>query len=363
MTRLRRQLRIDWGIHTLRRVHPTVTPTRRSRPQFRQRAEMALGAALLLQALASAAHAAPVYSIQVTQSADLGVITSAATGDTVFRVDPSTGTVSTISGTATRTAGGTTRAVVTVSCAANAPGDCTKTVNIRLGPVGSATGRARNLTRLTFTMGTATLAGGPGAPGSGAFTIAAIGANASKTFFVGADMGIAGDDSGLPTGLAEADFFAWAAESPTIPTSGAVGRFQARIIRSIAIAKTSDLVFGRVSKPATGLGTVSIDAVTGVRTTSGAQGFDTPAPTRAAFSVTGEGGQTFSVSVPASFQMAGPQPMTVTLTSSAGAAPTLSSSLGSQGTFTFGVGGSTSVDSTTPPGAYAGSFLVTVAYN
>ena len=337
--------------------------TRLPKPRPVLRSATALGAALLLLALASGGVAAPVYTIQATQSADLGVVTSAIAGDTVFRVDPTSGAVTTISGTATRTAGGTTRAVVTVSCAATDPGDCTKNVNVRLGPVGSASGRARNLTRLTFTMGTATLAGGPGAPGSASFTIAPIGPNSSKTFFVGGDMGIAGDDSGLPTGLAESDFFAWAAESPTPPTGGAIGRFQARIIRSIAIAKTSDLVFGRISKPPTGLGTVTIDATTGLRTTAGAQGFDSPTPSRAAFSVTGEGGQTFTVTVPPSFQMTGPQPMTVTLTSSAGASPTLGGVLGSQGSLTFGVGGSAPVDSTTPPGDYSGSFTVTVAYN
>jgi len=334
-----------------------------SKPRLARLGAQALGAGLLLLGLAGAARATPVYTVQVTQSADLGVVTSAPSGDTVFRVDPGTGAVTIISGGAARVNGGSTRAVVTVSCAAMSPSDCTKNVNIRIGSVGSTIGRGRALTRLTFTMGTATLVTGPGPPGSGGFTITPIGPNASKTFFVGADFGIAGDDSGLPTGLAEADFFAWAAESPATPTSGAIGRFQAQILRSIAIAKTSDLVFGRVTRPATGLGTVTIDAVTGTRTTTGAVGLDSPTPTRAVFNVTGEGGQTFSVTVPPTVQMTGPQPMTVTLTSSAGAAPTLSGALGSQGSLTFGIGGQTSVDATTPPGDYSGSFTVTVAYN
>ena len=248
------------------------------RSRRRRPAAQALGAALVLAAVASAAHAAPVYTVQVTQNADLGTVTSGLTGDTAFRVDPTTGAVTTVSGTATRASSASTRAMVTISCAATVVGDCTKTVNVRLGVVGSPTGRARTLTRMTFIMGTGQLAGGPGPPGSTSFTLAAIGPNSSKTFFVGADMGIAGDDSGLPTGLAESDFFAWAAETPATPTTGAIGRFTANIIRSIAIAKTSDLVFGRVSKPATGAGTVTIDPTSGLRTTVGAQGPGSPTP-------------------------------------------------------------------------------------
>ncbi len=322
-----------------------------------------LGGGLFLLSLSGAAEAAPVYSVQITQSVDLGTVTSAATGNTVFRIDPTSGAVTTISGTATRASAGATRAMVTVSCAASLAGDCTQNVNIRLGSAGSPIGRARALTRITFTMGTAQLTGGPGPPGSGAFTIAAIGPNSSKTFFMGADMGVAGDDSGLPTGLAEADFFAFAAESPATPTSGAIGPFRATVIRSIAIAKTSDLVFGRVVKPLAGAGSVTIDAITGARTFSGAQGLDTPVPTRAAFSVTGEGGQTFSVTVPATFDMTGPQTMTVTTSSSVAGTAMLSSTLGSAGSFTIGVGGSAPINASTLNGDYSGSFVVTVAYN
>lgn len=321
-------------------------------------------AALLALGFALSAQAAPVYTVTVTTNVDLGVITSGATGDTVFRVDSGTAAVTTISGTGTRASSSPARAMVTIHCAASVAGDCTKTVNVKIGPVGSPTGRARTLTHVLFTLGTAVLAGSPGNPSSPNFTIAAIGPNASKTFFVGADIGIAGDDSGLPTGAAESDFFAFAAESPATPTSGDVGRFQATVIRGLAISKTSDLVFGTVAKPSVGSGSVVIDPATGTRTTTGAAvGMASPTPTRAAFSVTGEGGQAFSVTVPATFQMSGPQAMTVTTTNSAGASPVLSGALGSQGTFSFGVGGSAPIDASTPSGDYTGSFTVTVAYN
>ena len=319
--------------------------------------------AVTLAAVAGAARATPNYTVQVTTSADLGRVTSAASGDTIFRVDPTTGAVTiTNAGGAVRATNGSTRAMVTIGCT-GATGDCSKNINVQLTSAGGPLGRARALTRLTFTMGTAVLAGGPGLPGSGAFTIGPIGLNASKTFFVGADFGIAGDDSGLSTGPAEADFSVFTAEAPASPTSGPNGRFLATVLRQLSISKTQDLVFGVVSTPTAGNGTVTIDPASGVRTTVGAVGFGTPTPTQATFAVTGEGGQAFSVTIPATFQMTGPQAMTVTTSNSAGATPLLSGALGSQGNFNFGVGGQIAVNSTTPIGSYTGNFTVTVAYN
>jgi len=348
----------------VRRTRSVVTMTRLIRSAGFWRGVAALGAALFFQGLTGAAHAASVYTVQVTQNADLGTITAPASGDTVFRADPTTGAVTTVSGTATRASSGPARAMVTISCAASAPGDCTNTVNIHIQPAGSGFGRARTLSRITFIMGSAQLSGGPGLPGTGSFTLAAIGPNASKTFFVGADFTIAADDSGLPTGLAQADFSVFAAESPGTPTVGATGHFQANILRSIAISKASDLIFGRVIKPLAGTGTVTIDPTSGARTVdAGVQGLDSPIPGRASFNVTGEGGQTFSVSVPATFQMTGPAPITVTTSSSVGATATLSSSLGSAGALLIGVGGSAPISASTINGDYSGSFIVTVAYN
>ena len=323
-----------------------------------------LAASLLSMCGAMTAQAASTYTVQVTPNVDLGNVTSAVTGDTVFRVDPTTGLVTIVSGGATRSSSGASHAVVTIGCTATGVGDCTKNVNVKLGVVGSPTGRARTLSRILIAMGTATLATSPTTPSSPAFAIGPIGANSSKTFFIGADFPIAGDDSGLPTGAAEADFFAWAAEAPTTPSTGDVGRFQARVIRSIALSKGSDLVFGRITKPPTGSGTVTVNAATGVLTaTGGAFGLTPPTPTRASFNVTGEGGQAFTVTLPPSFSMTGPAALTVTTTNTAATAPILSSSLGSGGAYAFGVGGSMPVSNTTPDGSYSGSFTVTVAYN
>ena len=322
----------------------------------------ALAAGLAL-ACAPPARAASVYTVTAT-TPDLGIVTSGASGDSVFRIDPGTGSVTEVSGTAVRAGSAPLRAMVTVACQSdsNSASDCSKPVNIKYGVIGSAIGRARALSRLTFTMGTAVLVGPTPPPGSNTFQIAAIGLGQSKTFFIGADFPIAGDDSGLPTGLAEADFFAWASEST--PSGGGSGGYRAEILRGLAVAKTSDLAFGVVSKPATGSGSVTIDPASGARTVSGGVvDFPTPAPSRATFSVTGEGGQAISVSVPATFDMTGPQTITVTTTNSVSGTPMLSGTLGSGGSYAFGVGGTAPITSDTPDGHYSGVFTVTVAYN
>jgi hypothetical protein len=105
---------------------------------------------------------------------------------------------------------------------------------------------------------------------------------------------------------------------------------------------------------------------TGARTVTGtgAIGLSSPTPTRATYTVSGEGGQVFSITVPTSFQMTGPgTPLTVSLTPTASGSQTLSSALGSAGTFPFGVGGSFPISSTTTTGAYSGSYSITVQYN
>ena len=98
-------------------------------------------------------------------------------------------------------------------------------------------------------------------------------------------------------------------------------------------------------------------AVTG--TGAGAAG----TASRAKFTVGGEGGQTYAITVPASFTLSNSgNDVTVTLTSSA-TTGTLSGTLGSAGSQTFQVGGAFTIPSTQATGNYAGSFTVTTAYN
>ncbi|WP_264588568.1 MULTISPECIES: DUF4402 domain-containing protein [unclassified Sphingobium] len=154
----------------------------------------------------------------------------------------------------------------------------------------------------------------------------------------------------------------YAQSSASVSTTGT-----ARIVQPISIAKTSDLAFGTIVKPSVaGTNTVTVDASTGNRSLSGSGDAVAAGGTtsRAAYTVSGEGGQTFSISVPASFSMTGTPggTITVTLTPSA-ATGTLSSSIGTAGTATFGVGGSFSLPNTQASGNYSGTFTATVAYN
>ena len=138
-----------------------------------------------------------------------------------------------------------------------------------------------------------------------------------------------------------------------------------QIIRPIAIAKDADLAFGTIIRPTSGTGSIAIaNSADSVTAGSGAaSGGGTVS--RAKFSITGEGGQTVSISVPASFDLSGPSAstLTVTLDGDLGASTTLSNSLGSEGSASLNVGGSFSLPSTQTLGAYSGSFQVDVAYN
>lgn len=159
-----------------------------------------------------------------------------------------------------------------------------------------------------------------------------------------------------------AQAFAQASSSQTTVGSGTV-------FQPIVLAKTSDLSFGTVIRPLSGSDVITIAPASGARSqSSGAAGLmagGVPAPDRAAYTVSGEGGQTFSISVPASLSMTrsgGAETLAVTLSATA-TSGTLSGGLGAPGTAAFGVGGSIPVAAATTTGAYAGSFSVTVAYN
>lgn len=151
-------------------------------------------------------------------------------------------------------------------------------------------------------------------------------------------------------------------------SGSATGQGSITVLRPLTVTKDADLRFGSVVRPATGSGTVVISNA-GARSVTGdvvalASGVS---PQAAQFTVNGEGGQSVSVTIPATFTMAnGTDNLTVTtsnnLTGSA-AAQTLSNAAGAAGSLTFKIGGAVTVTSTTPTGSYAGSFTVSAAYN
>lgn len=139
------------------------------------------------------------------------------------------------------------------------------------------------------------------------------------------------------------------------------------IFLPLVLSKTADLEFGTIIRPVTGAGSVTIDPASGARALTGQGGLlsSGSAPARAAFNVGGEGGQTFSITVPASMTMirsGGAETIVVALTPSA-TSGALSGPSGGTGAASFGVGGELPIADTTVVGAYAGNFSVTVAYN
>lgn len=166
--------------------------------------------------------------------------------------------------------------------------------------------------------------------------------------------------------LAACLFLAAAPAARAQGSAGEVAGATGTIFRPIVLNKDSDLAFGVIVKPHAGSGTVVIDAVTGARSVVGQGGvISASSYGRASFTVEGEGGQAFAITVPDDMTMTrsgGSETITVDLTPSA-VSGTLSSSLGDSGSATFGVGGEIPVSTATVAGDYAGSFLVTVAYN
>ena len=138
----------------------------------------------------------------------------------------------------------------------------------------------------------------------------------------------------------------------------------ATIIQPITITKNNDLAFGTIVKPTSGTATVAIDGTTGVRTVTGTVAANATGVSRGLFTVSGEGAQHFSITVPSTFSMtAGTNSLVVTTTNPTGATGLLSGAIGSTGSLSMGVGGSFNLTSSTASGAYTGNFVVTVAYN
>jgi hypothetical protein len=153
------------------------------------------------------------------------------------------------------------------------------------------------------------------------------------------------------------------------------GNATATVIRPITLTASRDLAFGKVV-PA---GTVGTMVLTAANTTSpsftggvsqpGSQAAGTFSS--AQFDVTGEGGFTYTITIPASATAStltgptGSAPMTVDSWSSdiattAGAGLLTGTTSGAQ---TFYVGGTLHLGVNQAPGSYTGVFPVTVAYN
>lgn len=161
-----------------------------------------------------------------------------------------------------------------------------------------------------------------------------------------------------------------AVAAPAMAQSSAqtTGTGSITVIRPLTITKNADLKFGTVVRPSTGSGTVAVSAAGARSVAGGVVGLSSgDTPQAAQFTVDGEGGQSISVTIPATFSIAnGSDTLTVTTSnnlSGSAATQTLSNSLGSAGSLSFRVGGSVPVASTSPTGTYSGTFTVSAAYN
>lgn len=170
------------------------------------------------------------------------------------------------------------------------------------------------------------------------------------------------------TALAAVAIAAVAAPAMAQSTASTTGQGSITVIRPLTLTKNADLKFGTVVRPATGAGTVTVSAAGSRSVAGGVVGLNSgDTPQAAQFTVDGEGGQSVSVTIPATFSMAnGTDTLTVTTSnnlSGSAASQTLSNALGSAGSLSFKVGGSVPVASTTATGVYTGTFTVSAAYN
>jgi len=150
--------------------------------------------------------------------------------------------------------------------------------------------------------------------------------------------------------------------------TSATANVTAKIIRPISVTKNHDLEFGTIVRPSAGTSVVSVDTA-GVRGITGgdAVALATTTPAAAQFTIKGEGNQSVTVEVPASFNLTGPSTIAVATSNDlpgGTALQTLGGTLGSDSPdLVVKVGGSFSVTTSTNTGDYIGSFQVRAYYN
>lgn len=330
---------------------------------------LAAGLVLLASAGAGTAQAACTYTYGTLSSTlpNLGSVVSGTTGKTTFRIEASaSGTISQIEGNGVRLSLGGSPVAITI--ASNNNKDCeTSTIAGTLTATGSVLGRAKSMTNFDVAPGTGVTINNESGTSTRTFTIAALGKSVTRTLYLGMDFPIKGDDEGGATGVTAGSKASYILTLTPSNGNGVsrTGTGVATVRRSLRLTKTSDLKFGRVVRPSSGTSTVTISPITGLRSVTGnGVGLSDPAPSWASYSVSGEGGQTLSVTVDGTVNMTGPGPaIEVNLTSFKPPPVQLSGSSNSTGAYEFWVGGNFNLDSSAAPGTYSGVFNVTVAYN
>ena len=155
--------------------------------------------------------------------------------------------------------------------------------------------------------------------------------------------------------------------APAVAQS-ATGTGSITVVRPLTVTRDADLRFGTVVRPLTGAGTAVIDTAGARSVTGGVVTLSSgDVPQAAQFTIAGEGAQSVSVTIPASFSIANQtETLMVTTTSNltgSAASQVLSGAIGSAGSLVVNVGGAVPIASTTATGIYTGTFTVSAAYN
>ena len=149
--------------------------------------------------------------------------------------------------------------------------------------------------------------------------------------------------------------------------ASATASASATIITPISIAKTVDMDFGNIAVSASVSGTVILDTK-GSRTTGGSGGVTLPATTgtvaAAEFTVSGEAGYTYAITLPSKATLADGSGNTMAV-SSFTSYPSATGTLDSKGNETLSVGATLSVSAGQAAGTYTdkSGVPVTVNYN
>lgn len=169
----------------------------------------------------------------------------------------------------------------------------------------------------------------------------------------------------VKSGIAFAALAIFAAPALAQSSASATTTGTTTIIQPVTITQSSALAFGTIVRPASGTSTVSIGTGADTVSTTGGAVVLRGTTSRARYTVSGEGGETVSVTLPASFALskAGAPDLTVSLTRNPAGNLTLSNALGAAGTAGLDIGGSFSISNTTVTGDYQGTFTVNAAYN
>jgi hypothetical protein len=316
-------------------------------------------AALGLGAASNAYATGP--SVNITKVPDLGTVVSGASGNTVFTIDPGTGAVTVASGTGGRptlSSNGAAYGEVTVSCGAL----CSHSdLHVQIRSTGFNINRGRGISDFTVSVVTGTVdthASGASGGADDPYDLY-IKSPGNATIKFGGKFTIAGADSGSATGVAQSTFQVSAIASNNNVTQGLAAK--ATVGQGLAISSTGSLNFGLVLLPAT-QAVIDVDADNGDYHNTGVTTLPVAgAPSRPQFTLTGASNTNVAINVPSQLILHNPKgsSLTVAVSNNAGS----SRSLGSSGTFTFGVGGSIFLTSATPTGVYTGTIVVSANYN